>query len=167
MQKFLVNTVGFSKDTANLLTTGSLLWFMLLQPLFGAWSDRVGRRRVLLSFGLLGFLGFAPLLFVLSHTESPWIALLCLMALLTIVSGYTSVNSIVKAELFPAHVRALGVSLPYALTLSVFGGTAEYFALWLKQAGLEPWYFVYVSVAAGLSGVVYLLMADTKHTSRI
>lgn len=167
MQKFLVNTVGFSKDTANLLATGSLLWFMVLQPAFGAWSDRVGRRKVLLAFGLGGFVGFAPTLFVLSRTDSPLVALACLMVLLTIVSGYTSVNSIVKAELFPAHVRALGVSLPYALTLSVFGGTAEYFALWLKQAGLEPWFFVYVSLAAGVSGLVYLRMGDTKATSRI
>lgn len=167
MQKFLVNTVGFAKDTANLLATCSLLWFMLLQPAFGALSDRIGRRRVLLSFGVLGFLAFAPTLYALSQTQSEWIALACLLAMLTIVSGYTSVNAIVKAELFPAHVRALGVALPYALTLSLFGGTTEYFALWLKQAGLEPWFFVYVSLTAGISAVVYWRMPDTREASRI
>lgn len=64
-------------------------------------------------------------------------------------------------------MRALGVALPYALTLSVFGGTTEYFALWLKQVGLEPWFFVYVSLTAGISAVVYWLMPDTRESSRI
>lgn len=53
------------------------------------------------------------------------------VAALTVVSGYTSINAVVKAGLFPAEIRALGVGLPYAITVSIFGGTAEYIALWL------------------------------------
>lgn len=55
-----------------------------------------------------------------------------MMVGLIIVTGYTSINAIVKAELFPTEIRALGVGLPYALTVAIFGGTAEFIALWLK-----------------------------------
>ncbi len=56
-----------------------------------------------------------------------------MMVGLIIVTGYTSINAIVKAELFPTEIRALGVGLPYALTVAIFGGTAEFIALWLKK----------------------------------
>lgn len=65
---------------------------------------------------------------------------------LLIVSGYTSINAVVKAELFPARIRALGVGLPYALTVAIFGGTTEYVALGLKNIGHENWFFFYVAV---------------------
>jgi hypothetical protein len=56
-----------------------------------------------------------------------------LMAALIIVSGYTSINAVVKAELFPVEVRALGVGLPYSLDVAIFGGTAEYLAFGQKS----------------------------------
>ena len=86
---------------------------------------------------------------------------------LVIVTGYTSINAVVKAELFPAHIRALGVGLPYALTVSVFGGTAEYVALWFKQIGHESWFYVYVTACVAASLLVYAFMRDTKRHSRI
>ena len=46
-----------------------------------------------------------------------------------IVTGYTSINAIIKAEMFPADIRALGVALPFAIANAIFGGTAEYVAL--------------------------------------
>lgn len=87
------------------------------------------------------------------------------MAALVIVSGYTSINAVVKAELFPAKIRALGVGFPYALTVSIFGGTAEYLALWLKQAGHESLFYWYVTAAIFCSLLVYVCMRDTgKHS---
>ena len=121
MQKFLVNTVGLSKDLSTLLSFISLLIFVILQPLFGALSDRIGRKPLLISFGVLGTIFTVPLLTALSNTQSVWVSFFLLMAGLVIVSGYTSINAIVKAELFPAEVRALGVGLPYALTVALFG----------------------------------------------
>jgi MFS transporter, MHS family, alpha-ketoglutarate permease len=107
------------------------------------------------------------LLTALSHTTSLSIAFLLLMAALVIVSGYTSINAVVKAELFPAEVRALGVGLPYALTVAIFGGSAEYVALWMKKAGHESWFYWYITGCILVSLLVYLLMKDTKHTSRL
>lgn len=167
MQKFMVNTSGFSKDDATLISTAALFVFMLLQPVAGAISDRIGRRPLLLAFGVFGAVGTVPLLSALSHTRDFTMAFLLIMFGLVVVSGYTSINAVVKAELFPAHVRALGVGLPYALTVAIFGGTAEYIALYLKNIGHEPWFYWYVSACIALSFVVYAVMPDTKRHSRI
>jgi MHS family alpha-ketoglutarate permease-like MFS transporter len=166
-QKFLVNTGGFSKADATLISAVSLFVFMLLQPLVGALSDRIGRRPILIAFGVLGTLFTYTILSGIAQAVTVLEAFLWVMSGLLIVSGYTSINAVVKAELFPAHIRALGVGLPYALTVSLFGGTAEYVALWFKQAGHESYFYVYVTVCVAASLGVYALMRDTKLHSRI
>jgi len=165
MQKFLVNTVHLSKEQSTLLSFISLLLFASLQPLMGALSDRVGRKPLLMGFGLLGVVCTVPLLTALSHTTSLGTAFLLLMAALVIVSGYTSINAVVKAELFPAQVRALGVGLPYGLTVAVFGGSAEYMAFWLKGIGHESYFYWYITGCIAVSLLVYLFMKDTRHSS--
>lgn len=165
MQKFLVNTVHLSKEQSTTLSFIALLLFALLQPVLGALSDRIGRRPLLIGFGVLGVLCTVPLLTALSHTTSLIGAFGLMMAGLVIVSGYTSINAVVKAELFPAEVRALGVGLPYAITVAVFGGSAEYVALWMKKAGHEQYFYWYITGCILISLLVYLFMKDTKHTS--
>jgi len=167
LQKFLVNTSGFSRGTASQITAAALFVFMLLQPVAGALSDRVGRKPLMVGFGVLGVL-FTYLIFsALAGTSNPYAAFGLSLAALVIVTGYTSINAVVKAELFPAHIRALGVALPYALANTIFGGTAEYVALWFKQAGVEYGFFIYVTVMIGLSLIVYLRMKDTRDHSLI
>jgi MHS family alpha-ketoglutarate permease-like MFS transporter len=166
-QQFLVNTAGFSKAAAAGINTLSLFVFMLLQPLFGALSDHVGRRPLLIAFGVLGAASAWPIMSTLAHTRDWWTAFGLVMAALTIVALYSSVNPIVKAELFPTHVRALGVALPYSIANALFGGGAEYVALWFKSKGHETWFFTYVTVVVAISLVVYLFMPDTRKHSRI
>ncbi|ACU05587.1 MFS transporter [Pedobacter heparinus] len=167
MQKFLVNTVQMSKEQSTLMSFFTLFIFACLQPLFGALSDRIGRRPLLIGFGILGTICTVPLLSTLSHTTSQWQAFFLLMAALIIVSGYTSINAVVKAELFPAEVRALGVGLPYALTVAVFGGSAEYIALWLKERQYESYYYWYITCCIFISLMVYVFMKDTKEHSKL
>lgn len=167
LQKFLVNTSGFSKDAATQISAAALLVFMLLQPVVGALSDRVGRRPVMIAFGVLGVLFTVPIMTALATVDSAPAAFALALAALIIVSGYTAINAVVKAELFPAHVRALGVALPYAIANAVFGGTAEYAALWFKSQNNESAYFWYVTVMIGLSLIVVVFMRDTKHKSMI
>ncbi|MGN6292742.1 MAG: MFS transporter [Chitinophagaceae bacterium] len=167
MQKFLVNTVHLTKQQSTTLSFISLLLFASLQPLFGALSDRIGRKPLLISFGVLGVLCTVPLLTALSQTSSLTVAFLLLMAALVIISGYTSINAVVKAELFPAEVRALGVGLPYGLTVAIFGGSAEYVAFWLKDIGYESYFYWYITACIGVSLCVYLFMKDTKYSSRL
>ena len=158
MQKYLANTVGFPKDTATLISSASLVVFSLLQPAFGALSDRIGRKPLLIYFGVMASLCTLPVFSMLSEIKSPWLAFLLIVFALSIASGYTSINAIVKAELFPTQVRALGVALPYAITVSVFGGTTEYIALWFRQIGHESWFAVYVSACAFVTFLTVLTL---------
>ena len=167
IQKFLVNTSGFTKDQANLIVAGGLAVFMLVNPLIGALSDRVGRRAILLTFGVLGAGLTWPILSALAGTRDAGTAFLLVAGSLLIVACYSSVNAVVKAELFPTATRALGVALPYSLANAAFGGTAEYVALAFKQAGRETAFFTYVTVIIGASLLVYVLMRDTRRHSRI
>ncbi|GAA5097407.1 MFS transporter [Chryseobacterium ginsengisoli] len=167
MQKFLVNTVHLTKEESTLISFISLFIFACLQPVFGALSDKIGRRPLLLSFGILGTIFTYPLLNALSTTTSMWGAFFLIMSALIIVSGYTSINAVVKAELFPSEVRALGVGLPYALTVAIFGGTAEYIALWFKQENVEHYFYWYITACIFFSFIVYAGMKDTKKTSTL
>ena len=166
-QKFLVNTAGFSNAAATGISALSLFIYMCVQPLVGLVSDFVGRRAVLLSFGVLATLFTVPLMSALGSAGSFGQALAIIVLALLIVSGYTAVNAVVKAELFPTEVRALGVGFPYAVAVAVFGGTTEYVALQAKAAGHEAWFYWYVSGCAAVSFIVYLSMPDTKRHSRI
>ena len=167
MHKFLVNSAGLDGRTASMLNASTLLLYMLMQPLVGALSDRIGRRPILIAFGVLGTALTYPILSHLQDVQSAGEAFWLILAALAIVSGYTAINAVVKAELFPVEVRALGVGLPYALTVAVFGGTAEYVALWFKQAGMESGFYWYVTACIACSLLVYLWMPDTRRTSRI
>ena len=167
MQKFLVNTSGFDRETASQINAATLFVFMCIQPLAGALSDRIGRKPLMVAFGVLGVVATWPIFTTLEGTRDALTAGLLVMAALIIVTGYTSINAVVKAELFPAHVRALGVALPYALANTIFGGTAEYVALRFKEAGWERGFYVYVTAMIAISLVVYLRMRDTRAHSRI
>lgn len=167
MQKFLVNTVHLTIAQSTMITFWALLIYACLQPLFGLLSDKIGRRPLLIGFGVLGTIATVPIFTLLSHTTSPWEAFGLMMLALIIVSGYTSINAVVKAELFPAEIRALGVGFPYAITVAIFGGTAEPIALWVKKQGHESYYFWYVTACIFISLIVYAFMRDTKKTSLI
>ncbi|MFJ2443358.1 MULTISPECIES: MFS transporter [unclassified Streptomyces] len=165
LQKFMINTSGIDKPTAAWINFAALSVFILLQPLAGALSDRVGRRPMLIAFGVLGAAVVVPSLTLLSRTSNPLYAFALMTLPLAISSLYTSISAVVKAELFPTAIRALGVGLPYALTVAVFGGTAEYVALWFKDAGHESWYFWYVTGCVLISLCVYVRMRETSDNS--
>jgi MFS transporter, MHS family, alpha-ketoglutarate permease len=167
LQKFMVNTVGLPKETVSWINFIALLVFVVLQPLAGALSDRIGRRPLLISFGILGTIMTVPLFTFMQHTKSPLVAFLLMMMGLAIVSGYTSINAIVKAELFPTEIRALGVGLPYGFTVALFGGTAEYIALWLKSIGHESLFYYYVAGCIAVSFITYWTMGESSKDSQI
>jgi MHS family alpha-ketoglutarate permease-like MFS transporter len=162
MQKFLVNTVGLTKSESTTISAITLLVFCFLQPVVGAISDLVGRRIVLIMFGVFGTLLTVPILTALSGTHSAVTAFWLIMSALVVVSGYTSINAVVKAELFPAEIRAIGIALPYAIANSLFGGTAEYIALFLKHENHESWFYWYVTGCILVSLIVYASMSDKR-----
>jgi MFS transporter, MHS family, alpha-ketoglutarate permease len=167
MQKYLVNTAGMSAKTASLVMTAALLIYMAMQPVFGLLSDRIGRRRCLLLFGGLATVSTYPLLAALGAVTSPLAALLLVLCALTIISLYTSISGVFKAELFPVSVRALGVGLSYAVGNALFGGTAEYVALWFRQREMEGGFYIYVSVLSAVAFVTALAMGSRYDENRL
>ena len=162
MQKYLVNTAGMQAQSASLVMAAALVLYMLVQPAFGALSDKIGRRASLRCFGVLSVLLTVPLLNALGAVSSPSLAFVLVMCALLIASFYSSCGALVKAELFPTEVRALGVGLSYAVANAIFGGTAEYAGLQLKSWGVEgyfPWYIT-VLCAAALAAAFW--MPDTS-----
>jgi MHS family alpha-ketoglutarate permease-like MFS transporter len=162
MQKYLVNTAHMDPKTVSTVMTAVLVIFMCLQPLFGALSDRIGRKNNMIAFSALAMVCSAPILYAIGSVTSVAGALGYVLAALVIGSFYTSISGVVKAELFPPEVRALGVGLSYAVANAAFGGTAEYVALWLKSAGHESTFFWYVAGMSAIALAASLVMPDTR-----
>jgi MFS transporter, MHS family, alpha-ketoglutarate permease len=165
MQTFVRLSAGFTEDQTTIVIFGTLVFATLLQPIYGAISDKIGRKPLLIFFGIAGTLSTVPILTTLKEAKSPLMAFLLICGAWIFVAGYTSINAIVKAELFPTNVRALGVGLPYAITVSLFGGTAPAVALYFKSLGHEQWFYYYLSGMIFLSLLIYSTMRDTKSES--
>jgi len=151
MQKYLVNTVHMDAKVASYIMTGALFLYMCMQPVFGALADKIGRRASMLWFGGLGTICTVPLLMTLKTTTSPILAFVLITLALAIVSFYTSISGLVKAEMFPVQVRALGVGLAYAVANAIFGGSAEFVALNFKNMGIESTFYWYVTAMMAIA----------------
>ncbi|CAB3797403.1 Alpha-ketoglutarate permease [Paraburkholderia caffeinitolerans] len=160
MQKYLVNTAGMHAKTASNVMTAALFVYMLLQPVFGSLSDKIGRRMSMILFGILSVLGTVPLMHALKDVSNPYAAFGLIVIALAIVSFYTSISGLIKAEMFPPEVRAMGVGLSYAVANAIFGGSAEYVALWFKSVGSESTFYWYVTALCAISLIVSWRMRD-------
>jgi len=167
MQKFLANTSGFSRTAATEIMTVALVVFMLIQPLWGLAADRWGRKPMLYVFGFGGMIVSVPVFTAISHASTPLAALGLTLIPLVLLGAYTSISGLIKAELFPAHIRTLGVALPYAVGNTLFGGTAEYVALWFKKVGAESGFYWYLTAIIGMAAVAFVMLPETKHSSLI
>lgn len=167
MQKYLINSIGFSKATANYVVAAALLFFLVLQPISGSLADRFGRKPMMLMYGIGGAIVAVPVFLTMERVTTPLAAFLVLTIPLILQSGYSANNALVKAELFPAHIRGLGVALPYAIGNALFGGTVEMVALGLKSAGFERLFYGYVALIIALAGIATILLPETRERSLI
>lgn len=164
LQKYLVNTSGFSRTDATAITAAALVMFMAAQPFWGWVSDRIGRKPLTLIFGIGGVLLTVPVFAALAEARDPVTAFLLAVAPLMVMAPFTAVGPILKAEMFPAHIRTLGVALPYGVAQALFGGTTEYVALWFKQGGAEGAFYWYVTACIGVALVACTMLPETLGT---
>lgn len=165
MQKYLITTSGFDKSTATLIMTSVLFVFMLMQPIFGLLADKIGTRKSLFAWSILSIFCTMPLLKIIGHTQHAWTAFFCILVLMTIACLYTSIAGIIKAEMFPAYIRASGVGISYAIGNAMFGGSAEYIALWFKSLGIEQAFYYYITFMMVIALIAVYLMPDAKKHS--
>ncbi|WP_181776065.1 MFS transporter [Amycolatopsis pittospori] len=167
LQKYMVNTAGIPKPTASLIGFAALFLFIFMQPIAGALSDRWGRRPVMFGFSVGGMVLTVPIMTLVGGTDNPWIAFLLMVTALVFLSGYTALSAIIKAEMFPTNVRALGVGLPHALATAIFGGLSEPIALALKQAGHESVFFWWVTGCIALTFFATLVVKEPSRDSSL
>lgn len=148
--------------TATWINLAALVLLMVIQPLGGLLSDRIGRKPLLVGFGVAGVLWTWTFLHLLPQVATPMASFLLLAGTYVILTGYTSINAVVKAELFPAHVRALGVGVGYAVANSLFGGTAPLIYEAAKARDVLDAFGIYVTVAIGVSLVVYVFVLKNR-----
>lgn len=162
MQKLLVNSAGMSRSVAAEVMTAVLATMIFFPPLVGWLADKVGHKRTMLAGFGASALCAVPTLHALRVVQDPLTAYLLCVAVLFLLSGYYALSAILKAELYPTHIRGLGVSLPYAIALALFGGNAESAALYLKHIGQETTYYWGVAVLFALAFVAAALMPDPQ-----
>lgn len=154
-------TVGFDLDKALLVSVASLTVFLVLQPIFGMLSDRVGRRPLMFGFGIFFLVATVPLLG--SIDESVGSLLFVQTTGLIFIALWSSISSAVACELFPARLRSSGIGFPYAMSVAIFGGTAPYLATYLANAGHAPAFAWYIVALSAIALVVYIKVPETAH----
>lgn len=156
-------TVGFDPKVG--LTSGviALAWFLVLQPLMGILSDKVGRRPLLLTFGAFFTIATVPLL---GWIDTSFGRMLTVQLVgVTAIACWSSISAAVSAELFPKHLRATGMGVPYAFAVAIFGGTGPYVGTWLANAGMAGAFGWYIAALAAVGTVVFFIMPETAHKS--
>ena len=137
----------------------ALLCLTVMIPLFGALSDRIGRRPLLIAGAVALLLALYPL-FERVHTTPTFHNLLLMqVSLCSLLGIYYGPLSTTVAEQFPPGVRSVGLSLAYNLAVMLFGGFAQFIVTWLIKTTGDPLaaaYYVMFGVAVGLVAACFV-----------
>jgi MHS family alpha-ketoglutarate permease-like MFS transporter len=156
---YAIRHVHADPQTAFAANTVALIVFMLVQPLFGALSDRIGRKPQLIVFAA----GYLVFFYPLMTTMGPSFGSILLVELfgLVLYAMYTAIGPAIMSEQFPTSVRAVGIGAPYNLVVAVLGGTTPYLLTWLQANGMEKWFFYYVLAGAVITLITFIRMPET------
>jgi len=146
-------------DQAFLAQSVGLVCMIVLTPIFGALSDRIGRKPIMIA-ALAIYLAVAYPLFLWLHQNPSFRNLMIMQTALCILLGaLIGPFSTAVAEQFPAHVRSTGLAVGYNLAVMLFGGFAQFFVTWLIEVTgtpIAPAFYVMFGVACGLVATLFL-----------
>jgi MHS family proline/betaine transporter-like MFS transporter len=149
LPSYLESVVGLAPATALAMTSAGLLIVMVLMPLSGALSDRVGRRPLILGWTLV-CMALAYPLFALMAQRTEAIVLCAVLLYAVPVAGVAAPSGAAMPEAVPTAVRYTALSIGYNVGLALFGGTAPFIATFLTTATGDPAAPGLYVVAAGL-----------------
>jgi MFS transporter, MHS family, proline/betaine transporter len=165
---FLVFLPSFASQTLKIdlsyalwSTTLAGLIYLVLTPVVGHWSDRVGRKPMLLACAVLAFIMAYPLFLFLQMHPNFWGLLVVQATAQAVLTLYTGVISTILSEMFPTNVRYTALSVSYGFAVAIFGGFAPYIATFLVRLTGNPLApSFYVMAAALASGIAVLFVHE-------
>ncbi|MCV7422133.1 MFS transporter [Mycobacterium yunnanensis] len=157
---FAISSRGVPAGSALWAVVGANLVFMVTLPLWGKLSDRIGRKPVFATYSVAFMILTFPLLAAID--ESPMRLFVVTSVALFFLGAFIGIMPAYFAELFPTHVRASGIGVPYSFTVAIFGGTAPYIATWLASHHQEWIFALYAVVLVTIGLVTTALSPETK-----
>lgn len=151
---------GMDQGTALLASVLSNIILIISLPLWGKFSDKFGRRPSLVIGTGVPILLFIPMLGMVS--SSFWSLFIPATVILLFMGSVLSVTPAVFAEMFPTRIRTVGVAVPYAISVAIFGGTAPYLQTYIGTTVGPMWFNAYVIGLLIISTVVALTLPETK-----
>jgi MFS family permease len=160
MPTFARIQLGLPLDQAFIAQSISLALMTVLVPIFGAWSDRIGRRPIMISALVLSFVLAYPLFQWAVASPSFTTLLLMQLVLCSLIGVYYGPLSTAVAEQFPVLARSTGLAVGYNFSVMIFGGFAQFFVTWLIEvtgSPLAPAFYLMVGALIGFVATVFLV----------
>ncbi|WP_329244532.1 MFS transporter [Actinoallomurus sp. NBC_01490] len=160
---YAISAMHVNADSAMLAGVLSSLLLIAVLPAWGALSDRVGRRPVL----LISTLGTAVSLFPLQAMidGSAWRLGVAMAIAMVFIGAGVSILPAAYAEMFPTHIRTVGLAVPYSIAVAAFGGTAPYLQTWMGETAGRAAFTGYVVLLLVVSAMTVLTLPETRGMS--
>ena len=139
-------------------------------PLAGHWSDKTARPRIMVIMSSLFVLTAYPAFYLMVAWPSLAACIIAVGWLNLVKAGYSGVLPSLMAEQFPVDTRAIGVSLGYSISVTIFGGFAPFVATWLiAQTGdsLSPSYYLMFTALLSLAALIAIRWRTARPNQRL
>jgi MHS family alpha-ketoglutarate permease-like MFS transporter len=157
---YAISVKGMPAEGAFMASMGAQIITIIMLPVWGALSDRIGRKPLALGFAC-GFIVLAyPLDWLLG--KEPWTLFVAQSIALTLWAMVASIYPAIMSEQLPTHQRAVGTGIASSGSVALFGGTAPYINTWLASQHMHGVFTAYVIVLCAATAVAVLTMRESR-----